>query len=674
MRGFQPAAKKAQKSENSGEARGFKGGGPVRGPGTGTSDEVQDEVPNGTYIMPADSTQAMGEQQLASMGKGGVPVNLSNGEFKMPPEQVHAVGVQVLDQMKNATHTPVAARGFAPGAVQPEEPRMFFANGGVVDEEKKRANSFGDAAATTGAMQAPTAAAPAPVQPASAAPSPSNTFPGNRTQGSSGFSGAPAPPPVPAPAPSVETQMNAIAAKGEQSYGGYGSSDPAKGLAPQAPAELSYAANTQSVRDQVHDSWNKGQYGLAAGQAVAGGVGTVTTPLIDGAVKAGSAVGDAASAAWGGIKGFGRGLVGSSAAPAPAAPVVAAAPAAAAPAPAAVTAPPPVAAAPAPAPKPVPPPVAPPAPESNQVLPGVYRNGNSYGDTAAAAAAGAQPRGLPSAQNMAAADALAQRSEQESVARIASGQTARGFAVAPAQPQAGWSGVIGSDPAAGRERKEMIDRLTTPHKGSPNGQLTLGQLNALNNLYDREARTAQAEANNATSLQQTQMQGDTSRDVTGMREAGDMSRAAMREAGENARWGARNAIDQGRLGLEQQVRGFDIRSAERTEKLHQKYEAAKTPEEKSAIAQQIRDLSGKQTESPWKLQVTPSTKNLDGSTSEGSIYRYNGQTGAVERVDAGVSQQKPQVPIEQNPEAIAIHKNASMSNEQKREALQRLGY
>ena len=163
-------------------------------------------------------------------------------------------------------------------------------------------------------------------------------------------------------------------------------------------------------------------------------------------------------------------------------------------------------------------------------MPGVFRSGNSYGDSATAAVAGAQPRGLPSAQNMAAADALAQRSEQESVARIASGQTARGFAVAPAQPQAGWSGVIGSDPAAGRERKEMIDRLTTPHKGSPNGQLTLGQLNALNNLYDREARTAQAEANNATSLQQTQMQGDASRDVSVLREAGETRRSSLQQA------------------------------------------------------------------------------------------------------------------------------------------------
>lgn len=119
------------------KAAGLKDGGMVRGPGTGISDDVPDRVPEGTYIMPADSTAQLGPDKLASMGARGfkaggkkaaggksVPVNLSNGEFKMPPEQVHAVGVQALEQMKNATHTPAAQ--------QAGEPEMFFANGGPV--------------------------------------------------------------------------------------------------------------------------------------------------------------------------------------------------------------------------------------------------------------------------------------------------------------------------------------------------------------------------------------------------------------------------------------------------------------------------------------------------------------------------------------------------------------
>ena len=131
MRGFQTQTKRKA------HANGYAGGGMVRGPGSGISDDVPDHVPEGTYIMPADSTAQLGPDKLAGMGARGfkaggkkaaggksVPVNLSNGEFKLPPEQVHAVGVQALEQMKNATHTPAAQ--------QAGEPEMFFANGGAV--------------------------------------------------------------------------------------------------------------------------------------------------------------------------------------------------------------------------------------------------------------------------------------------------------------------------------------------------------------------------------------------------------------------------------------------------------------------------------------------------------------------------------------------------------------
>ena len=106
MYGFKKGAKPKQR---------FADGGRVRGPGTGTSDDIDTEVPAGSYIMPADSTEQIGEAALQGMG-APVPVSLSNGEYQMPPEQVHAVGVQALDAVKNATHVPVAqqAKGFSP--------------------------------------------------------------------------------------------------------------------------------------------------------------------------------------------------------------------------------------------------------------------------------------------------------------------------------------------------------------------------------------------------------------------------------------------------------------------------------------------------------------------------------------------------------------------------------
>ena len=101
----------------------------IRGAGTGTSDDVKKNVPAGSYIMPADSTQQIGGDNLKNMGNP-TPVNLSNGEFEMSPDQVHSVGVQALDAMKNQTHTEVNQPQLGYGVNK--KPELFFANGGMV--------------------------------------------------------------------------------------------------------------------------------------------------------------------------------------------------------------------------------------------------------------------------------------------------------------------------------------------------------------------------------------------------------------------------------------------------------------------------------------------------------------------------------------------------------------
>lgn len=174
----------AQNIANGGEARGFipeherQKSGLVRGPGTGTSDSVKTAVPEGTYIMPADSVAQIGEQNIAAMGfrpgmrqppaaspgfgfrpgskppapnapglgfgqTSQIPVNLSNGEFRLSPEQVHAIGVQVLEGMKAATHEPAGPgekyeqRGSG-GGNDASRPDLFFADGGLVESQNKR--------------------------------------------------------------------------------------------------------------------------------------------------------------------------------------------------------------------------------------------------------------------------------------------------------------------------------------------------------------------------------------------------------------------------------------------------------------------------------------------------------------------------------------------------------
>lgn len=125
--------KKKQKPTN---PRAFGSAGLIRGPGTGTSDDIEATMPAGSYVMPADSTEQIGSEALASLGSPA-DVNVSNGEYEMPPEQVHAVGAQFLDTIKDQTHTP-AAKGFRPDISRNGE--QFFSNGGVTlgDEEAKR--------------------------------------------------------------------------------------------------------------------------------------------------------------------------------------------------------------------------------------------------------------------------------------------------------------------------------------------------------------------------------------------------------------------------------------------------------------------------------------------------------------------------------------------------------
>ena len=112
------------------------GSGVIKGKGNGTDDAVKMRLQKGAYVMPADSTEQIGAEQLGALGKGFVPAHVSNGEYHLPPEQVHGFGVQVLDAMKNATHKPVPSnQGLGFG--------VYLANGGVVDDEQNRAYALG---------------------------------------------------------------------------------------------------------------------------------------------------------------------------------------------------------------------------------------------------------------------------------------------------------------------------------------------------------------------------------------------------------------------------------------------------------------------------------------------------------------------------------------------------
>jgi hypothetical protein len=125
--GFKPRARRA----------GFANGGLIRGPGSGTSDDIPMDVPVGGYVMPADSTRAIGPENLSGLGfnpNEAVAARVSNGEYAIPPEQVQAVGLQALNTMRDATHAP--GLGFRPQDRNGRSPEMFFAEGGGVKDEE----------------------------------------------------------------------------------------------------------------------------------------------------------------------------------------------------------------------------------------------------------------------------------------------------------------------------------------------------------------------------------------------------------------------------------------------------------------------------------------------------------------------------------------------------------
>jgi hypothetical protein len=104
-------------------------GGLIHGKGTGTSDDVPLTVPEGSFIMPTDSTRAIGAENLGQMA-APVDIMASNGEFGLSREQIYQLGLNLLETMRQKTHTPVKEHA-------PEKGRQFFANGSVVEDDEE---------------------------------------------------------------------------------------------------------------------------------------------------------------------------------------------------------------------------------------------------------------------------------------------------------------------------------------------------------------------------------------------------------------------------------------------------------------------------------------------------------------------------------------------------------
>lgn len=624
-------------------ATGDANGGMVRGPGTGTSDDIETEIPAGSYIMPADTTRKVGAEALSGMGQargmpgfnqpdlgGPVPVALSNGEYQMPPEQVHAVGVETLNQIKDATHTP-AARGFNPSqAPQRDESRLFLNQGGSpVDEERKRRDALVNQIPTGGNPPAPPAATPAP------APALSTQAQGDRA--------------------AIGGAWNTV--KGVSEDAGRAIAD----VATMVPRGLVGAYDSAVVRPMRAAGLNAG---YLSPHLVPDGVDPASmTPFTDQ-----KRMREAAAPAPNAGAGAGRGSVNPPAV-VPSAPAAQTSLAGDAYMPGADANARPMFDTPA-------------APASNQVMPGVYQHGRGQYSDNPAGMGFAPGAGNPSANNIAAADALASRSAAD-VAGLVAAQDARGFQPQQA-PQVRHSGNDWQSRNDLRNLEVSASSITNqPRWSGQGGRQAAGSVPPAVAAYQAALQTDAELRRAVPSMDQMAMRENAATQRTGMQEQGSNARNTLDNAVRMADVGVRGfdaqarrandarraAVDERRMTLDENTGNISIRAAQRLESLQNRYAQAKDDTERAAIAREIRDLSGKSDETAdWAVQVTPQTKNPDGSTSEGSVIRYNKRTGEVQTVNGANRLTKD------SPQVQQIVNDTSLTRDERKARLQALGF
>lgn len=251
----------------------------------------------------------------------------------------------------------------------------------------------------------------------------------------------------------------------------------------------------------------------------------------------------------------------------------------------------------------------------------------------------AQRQGTPSPQNMTAADNLAATQQQGARGRLMA--LAGGPGSGPVEPgrfTGGYSGVIGSASTYGNMRGR------SPEQRLRDAEVSASSITNRPKWGGRGADNSAAMVGYRAALQQDSniRQNEAGADLETIRQSGSLQREGMQQAGETQRTGIRaqgvdaaNQIARGRLSLEQIAAGYTNRSADRLDRAQAELEGAKTPEAQKSARERLMALAGQAPQNEWGVQVTPTTKNADGSSTQGSVYRFNRATGETVRVDEG---------------------------------------
>lgn len=287
----------------------------------------------------------------------------------------------------------------------------------------------------------------------------------------------------------------------------------------------------------------------------------------------------------------------------------------------------------------------PPANAPQEIEPGVYRHGRGqYSDSSTGMGFSPGRTGQPTEQNMKAADALDERSQQESMARL----QARGFAPAErVQPQANYSANNGSDFTWMKDLRDPRNLAVRNASVAPT-QFSSKEAEFKGERQRREKVAlvqglVQEQMKGAQQAATTRYQADSN--LAGTQEQADASRYATDMRGETDR--QRNAIDAyranvdaQRTGLDAQAKGFDIRRAQRAEGILQQYDSAKTEAEQAALIKRYPDVFGQKGES-WKGIALQGSTDAQGNKTEGVLAAVNERTGEMRRLDGGAGQAAP---------------------------------
>lgn len=360
---------------------------------------------------------------------------------------------------------------------------------------------------------------------------------------------------------------------------------------PVSPSGLYFQDRGQELKDQV----GQGQYAQA--------LGTAARTAVQGAGMYALEAGDKLTSPWiDAAKGFGRGLVGDTAAQ-PAAP--------AAPAPvgpsnptdqrlAAGTQAAPMGLADAAL-------ASAPAAPGNQLMPGVYQHGKGqYSDSAAGMGFEHRRGEQPSAQNMAAADALAQQHQQQSLARLALQQAQ------PSAPQQPWMQGDGLAARAMQQQPAAAQPAYSPNASS--GFAWMSDLRDPRNLALRNAgvvgtqfsskgqellatRAARARVGEVQKAIDAQMHGaqqaDTARLQSENTLTGTLGAEAMRQDGANQRTMAEAALEQQKINQAGEAAGYANRRESMIDRIRSQVAAEPDPTKRRGLVDYMRDVEGR---------------------------------------------------------------------------------